>query len=75
MKVIFSIIINMVMENILLGMEILILGNTIKTKNKVLADYKIDLVKSFMKVNGKMEFLLKMMRVNLKEYTLQKRLE
>ena len=65
----------MEMENTLFETEMLILENIIKTKNKVLAVYKIDLVKSFMKVNGKREFLLKMMRVNLKGYTLQKLLE
>jgi hypothetical protein len=75
MKVIFSIIINMEMENIFLGMEMHILGNTIRTKNKVLAVYKVDTVKFFMRVNGKMEFLLKMTSANLKEYTLKKHLE
>ena len=63
------------MENTFLGMEMLILGNIIKTKNKALVGYKVDMVKFFMRVNGKMDFLLKMTSANLKEYTLKKHLE
>jgi hypothetical protein len=72
MKVIFSIIISMEMENTLLEMEMLISENIIKTKNKALVVYKVDMVKSFMRVNGKMEFLLRTTSANCKEYTLKK---
>jgi hypothetical protein len=75
MKVIFSIIISMEMENTLLEMEMLISENIIKTKNKVLVGYKINFVKFFTRVNGRMEFLLKTTSVNCKEYFLKKHLK